>query len=210
MTPTPGGRPTTPPPGPRSDARSSHEHRPPTPGQRPATPLAEASAARVRGCVSPPSKELVDLHQENARLREQLAASDQVRQSLVAENHRLLERVRALEEANAALTAEASRSLPTSSPPAVEDFPTTGANGTAQPPTETAPSDADLDDKECVVCLEQPRELRLPCGHKTLCVGCVKTVPDCPVCRVEFDWRQCLKDDNPKTFISRRNRQDAW
>ena len=39
----------------------------------------------------------------------------------------------------------------------------------------------------CVVCLENPRNTRLPCGHETLCSSCALTIMQmkrrCPNCR---------------------------
>ena len=42
--------------------------------------------------------------------------------------------------------------------------------------------DADVD--ECIVCLVCPKEyILVPCGHYSLCGGCVSLLQKCPLCR---------------------------
>ena len=74
------------------------------------------------------------------------------------------------------------------------------ANAQAEPSPYTRPYVSD-NGRECVLCLEQPRGLRLPCGHKVLCAGCVKSVSECPVCRLPFDRRRCVTDETPDTYV---------
>ena len=50
--------------------------------------------------------------------------------------------------------------------------------------------------KSCMVCLDTPREARLPCGHCTMCEICTLNVaeqhPECPLCRTPFTvWDLC-------------------
>lgn len=53
--------------------------------------------------------------------------------------------------------------------------------------------------RECVVCMDAPREARLPCMHKVMCAKCAKLIPDCPVCRKPFQTFQ--QDDANTTFV---------
>ena len=46
-------------------------------------------------------------------------------------------------------------------------------------PTSTDPATT-----ECAICLDDNAEYAVvPCGHRCLCASCIKTVPQCPVCR---------------------------
>jgi len=44
--------------------------------------------------------------------------------------------------------------------------------------------------RACVVCLERPRCIRLPCGHEALCAFCAGALQHrregCPLCRAPF------------------------
>ena len=41
---------------------------------------------------------------------------------------------------------------------------------------------------ECVVCLEEKREMVLvPCGHACVCEGCSGTLALCPICRATIE-----------------------
>jgi hypothetical protein len=48
-------------------------------------------------------------------------------------------------------------------------------------------ADGDADAALCVVCIDEPRTPRLPCGHKTMCGTCAASVDRCPLCRDPFD-----------------------
>mgnify|MGYP001554097998 CR=1 FL=1 len=42
----------------------------------------------------------------------------------------------------------------------------------------------DSDDLRCVICMENRRRtMILPCNHSHTCIGCVKQIDKCPVCR---------------------------
>eukprot|EP00669_Euglena_mutabilis_P002272 TRINITY_DN12886_c0_g1_i1.p2 TRINITY_DN12886_c0_g1~~TRINITY_DN12886_c0_g1_i1.p2 ORF type:complete len:204 (+),score=87.94 TRINITY_DN12886_c0_g1_i1:71-613(+) len=62
----------------------------------------------------------------------------------------------------------------------------------------------DVAPKECVVCLEHQRQVRLPCGHKVLCEECVDTVTVCPMCRHPFERPKTTKDMDLNTFVGVR------
>eukprot|EP00667_Euglena_gracilis_P004216 EG_transcript_4236 len=62
--------------------------------------------------------------------------------------------------------------------------------------------EAEDDSKDCVICLENRREQRLPCGHKVLCNECVVTVSHCPMCRLPFEPVEAREDGSLETFVS--------
>eukprot|EP00668_Euglena_longa_P021887 GGOE01027233.1.p1 GENE.GGOE01027233.1~~GGOE01027233.1.p1 ORF type:complete len:591 (+),score=186.77 GGOE01027233.1:47-1774(+) len=53
--------------------------------------------------------------------------------------------------------------------------------------------------RECVVCLDAGREVRLPCKHKVLCSTCARLLPDCPLCRMPF--QSFVLDEAADTFV---------
>eukprot|EP00299_Pterocystis_sp_00344_P016313 c8185_g1_i1.p1 GENE.c8185_g1_i1~~c8185_g1_i1.p1 ORF type:complete len:250 (-),score=33.34 c8185_g1_i1:78-827(-) len=62
----------------------------------------------------------------------------------------------------------------------------------------------------CIVCVEKPIEIRLPCGHAVLCEDCVKklkeTTTACPTCREVFQTYYVIDQTKPlhreSTFIN--------
>eukprot|EP00667_Euglena_gracilis_P003655 EG_transcript_3667 len=57
--------------------------------------------------------------------------------------------------------------------------------------------------KDCMVCMDACRAVRLPCGHCTTCEGCaqdmLRTGAQCPLCRAAFlHWDVC---DGSQTFM---------
>lgn len=46
------------------------------------------------------------------------------------------------------------------------------------------------DDKICIVCLEQRRQIcAVPCGHISMCHACATPISDCPVCRTNMMFK---------------------
>jgi hypothetical protein len=57
--------------------------------------------------------------------------------------------------------------------------------------------------KDCMVCMDANRAVRLPCGHCPTCEGCtldmLRTAAPCPLCRTPFSrWDMC---DGSQTFV---------
>ena len=53
----------------------------------------------------------------------------------------------------------------------------------------------------CIVCLEEARGPRFPCGHRVVCAYCVHMVQQCPICRSVVDAQNAVRDENPATFL---------
>ena len=43
---------------------------------------------------------------------------------------------------------------------------------------------------ECIVCLENTREVAFGCGHLCVCDGCSTVVGECPICRAPITERR--------------------
>lgn len=61
-------------------------------------------------------------------------------------------------------------------------------NGASQPVLDESKDeecgDDDPDELRCVICMENRRKtMILPCQHSHTCIGCVKRLDKCPVCR---------------------------
>lgn len=65
------------------------------------------------------------------------------------------------------------------------------ANAAVPPRPDRAPPARPAPYKCCLVCLDAPRAVRLPCGHGVLCQACGERLKSsggsCPVCRKKFD-----------------------
>ena len=46
----------------------------------------------------------------------------------------------------------------------------------------------DTENRECIICMDEPRAVRLPCGHETLCVDCAESLLATDKCVVD---RRC-------------------
>lgn len=72
---------------------------------------------------------------------------------------------------------------------------TQGASISSSPAVKS--DDGARGEDECVVCLENTKEvLLLPCRHMCVCTTCLAHIDKCPVCRSQFEEYICMMRDS--------------
>lgn len=66
----------------------------------------------------------------------------------------------------------------------------------------------------CIICLENPRNTRLPCGHEIMCGHCamlvMKTKSRCPTCRTRFHKVKFSSQFGKTDFVAPRASSEEW
>ena len=73
--------------------------------------------------------------------------------------------------------------------------------------SSAAPNPSGRGDDECVVCLENMKEiLLLPCRHLCICATCLTHIDKCPVCRCQFEEYICVLREPPEEEEKRNSK----